>query len=164
MSAMRIGIVSDTHLRGSRPLPAACVELLRGTDLIVHAGDLVDLAALRELEAIGPRMVAVHGNVDEPALRALLPERTVVEVGGPRLALVHDAGPARGRLERLRGWFPTADAVVFGHSHVPLHEIADDGFQIFNPGSPTQRRAQPRHTMALAEAGASGIRFRLVQL
>jgi uncharacterized protein len=161
---MRIGIVADTHLRGERPLPPACVTLLRDTDLILHAGDLASPATLRALEAIGPRVVAVHGNVDEPDLRALLPERTVVAIGGRSLAIVHDAGPAIGRLERLRGWFPTADAVVFGHSHVPLVESTPDGFQIFNPGSPTQRRAQPRHTMGIGHVEEVGIRFELVLL
>lgn len=161
---MRIGILSDTHLRGTAPLPPRCADLLRGTDLIVHAGDVVSLAALRAIEAVGPPVVAVHGNVDDADIRALLPERTVVDLDGHRLGLVHDAGPARGRLERLRGLFPTAEAVVFGHSHVPLHETGRDGFQIFNPGSPTQRRAQPRHTVGLAEADGRGIRFRLVPL
>ena len=161
---MRIGIVSDTHLRGERPLPPACIELLRDVELIVHAGDVVSVAAYRAIEAIGPRVVAVHGNVDEPDVRALLPERTVVDVAGHRLGVIHDAGPARGRLERLRTLFPTAAVVVFGHSHVPLHEAATDGFQIFNPGSPTQRRAQPRHTLGLCEADERGIRLRHIAL
>jgi predicted phosphodiesterase len=77
--------------------------------------------------------------------------------------MVHDAGPANGRLERMRRRFPDADAVVFGHSHIPLHESAA-GFQIFNPGSPTDRRRQPRHTMGLARAEGGRVRFELVPL
>ena len=160
----RLAIISDTHLpRGSRRLPDRCVELLRGAELILHAGDISSVAALAELRAIGPPVHAVHGNVDEPALRERLPAERVVEAGGARIAMVHDAGPSRGRLERMRLRFPEADAVVFGHSHIPLH-AEGDGFQIFNPGSPTDRRRQPRHTMGLAEVAGGRVRFRLLAL
>jgi putative phosphoesterase len=145
----RLAIISDTHLpRGRRRLPDACVQRLRAADLILHAGDLMTVAFLEELQALGPPVRAVLGNVDEVALRLRLPARTVVEVGGARIGMLHDAGPARGRLARQRANFPDCAAVVFGHSHIPLHEISDDGaFQLFNPGSPTDRRRQPVHTM-----------------
>ena len=107
----------------------------------------------------------MRGNVDEAALAALLPAERTVEAGGARIAMVHDAGPAGGRLDRLRKRFSDADAVVFGHSHIPLHERAPDGFQIFNPGSPTDRRRQPRHTMGCARVGArAGLSFELIDL
>jgi uncharacterized protein len=158
---VELAIISDTHLpRGSRRLPDACVARLRAADLILHAGDFSTVAVLRALEALGPPVAGVHGNVDTPELRALLPETRVVEAGEARIAMVHDAGPAKGRLERMRRRFPDADAVVFGHSHIPLHERAPDGFQIFNPGSPTDRRRQPRHTMGVAR----GLAFELVAL
>ena len=105
----------------------------------------------------------MHGNVDGPDVRARLPARRVVEAGGARIGMVHDAGPATGRLARQRAAFPGCDAVVFGHSHIPLHETAD-GFQIFNPGSPTDRRRQPRHTMGLARVERGRVRFELVDL
>ena len=93
-------------------------------------------------------MVGVHGNVDSADLRRLLPEERVVEVEGARIAMVHDAGPRAGRLERMRRRFGHgAEVVVFGHSHLPLHERSPDGFEIFNPGSPTERRRAPAHTM-----------------
>ena len=136
---------------------------MAGADLIVHAGDFTALEVIYDLEALGPPVAAVHGNVDEPELTDRLPEARVVEAGGVRIALVHDAGPARGRLERMRLRFPDADAVVFGHSHIPLHESAD-GFQIFNPGSPTDRRRQPRHTMGMARVEEGEIAFELVRL
>jgi predicted phosphodiesterase len=78
--------------------------------------------------------------------------------------MIHDAGPATGRLARMRRTFPDADAVVFGHSHIPLHEADADGFQIFNPGSPTDRRRQPRHTMGLATVRDARVAFELVVL
>jgi putative phosphoesterase len=161
---VRLAVVSDTHLpRGPRRLPAECLARLARADLVLHAGDLVALEVLELLEGLGPPVVAVHGNVDAPDVRRRLPAERTVEAEGARIALVHDAGPAAGRLARLRRRFPDADAVVFGHSHVPLHE-EEGAFQIFNPGSPTDRRRQPRHTMGVAEASGGRVEFRLVPL
>jgi hypothetical protein len=161
---MLIAIVADTHLpRGRRRLDESCLQRLRSSELIVHAGDLVEQSALDELGSLGPPVLAVHGNVDEPALVARLPAQLEIEVDHVRLAMTHDAGPARGRLTRLRKRFPHADAVVFGHSHIPLHETAD-GFQVFNPGSPTDRRRQPERTMGLARVARGEIEFELVAL
>jgi len=161
-----IAIVSDTHLpRGTRRLPDECVRLIAGADLLIHAGDFSTLSVLRELEAIGPPVAGVHGNVDSAELRRLLPAERVVEAERVRIAVVHDAGPRRGRLERMRGRFGgRADAVVFGHSHLPLHDRADDGFQIFNPGSPTDRRRAPERTMGLASVVGESVVFELVRL
>jgi len=161
---MEIAIISDTHLpRGSRALPDACVERLKAADLIIHAGDFSRAEILEELKRLGP-IVGVHGNTDDSLLRAALPESTVIGVGeGRKLAVIHDAGASQGRLRRMKARFPGVDAVIFGHSHIPLHEQAPDGFQIFNPGSPTDRRRQPRHTMGLCHAGDQ-LRFELVEL
>jgi putative phosphoesterase len=161
---VRLAIISDTHLpRGGRRLPAACVEHLRAADAILHAGDLSDLSVLEELEALGPPVHAVRGNVDSAALQARLPLTRVVDAGGARIAMVHDAGAAHGRLQRMRRRFPEAQAVVFGHSHIPLLESAG-GFTIFNPGSPTERRRSPQHTMGLATADHGQVTFALVAL
>ena len=152
---MLIAIISDTHLpRGGRRLSERCERHLGEADLILHGGDIRTVAVLDELRRIGPALEAVHGNVDEPALRELLPERLELEAGGVRIAMTHDAGPARGRLGRLRALFPEADLAIFGHSHMPLHERGEEGFQIFNPGSPTERRRAPRHTIGLARVDA----------
>lgn len=163
---MLIAIIADTHMpRGARALPDSCLERIAAADLLLHAGDFVTLAVLRELEAIGPPVLGVHGNVDSAELRQLLPAERVVQAGGARIAMTHDAGGRPGRLERMRRRFDQrADAVVFGHSHLPLHERARDGFQIFNPGSPTERRRAPTHTMGLARLEDGGIRFELVEL
>jgi uncharacterized protein len=145
---MQIAIISDTHMpRGDRRLPDACVERLRAADLIIHAGDLMRLPVLEQLNRLG-RVVAVHGNVDDAAVRAVLPAAAVVDCAGARLGVIHDAGPAKGRLARLRARFPDADAAIFGHSHIPVLEHVA-GFQIFNPGSPTERRRAPRPSMGL---------------
>ena len=148
---MLVAVISDTHMpRGARRLPQAFVERIAAADLLLHAGDFMTAETLRELERIGPPLVGVHGNLDTAELRRLLPAERVVRVEQARIAMVHDAGPRAGRLERMRGRFgERADVLVFGHSHTPLHERADDGFQIFNPGSPTERRRAPTHTMGL---------------
>lgn len=130
---------------------------------MLHAGDIADEAALEEMAALGPPLLAVAGNVDLPEVRSRLPEEVCWDSAGARICLVHDAGPAKGRLRRMRQRFPDAAAVVFGHSHMPLHE-EEDGFQIFNPGSPTQRRRAPRHTMGIAEAEDGRVRFELIAL
>jgi uncharacterized protein len=163
---MLIAVISDTHLpRGARRLPDACVERIATADLLLHAGDFSTLEVLRELEAIGPPVLGVHGNVDSAELRRLLPGDRVVEADGARIAMVHDAGPRTGRIARMRRRFgERADLVVFGHSHLPLHEKASDGFQIFNPGSPSERRRAPTHTMGLIEVRAGLARCELVQL
>lgn len=165
---MLLAIVSDTHLpRGPRQIPEACVERLAAADLILHAGDFSALAVLQALETLGP-VVAVRGNVDDRELQRRLPDARVVEVEGARIGMVHDAGPAAGRVPRLRRRFPGCDAVVFGHSHVPLHLRSPGGrrgrFQVFNPGSPTDRRRQPRHTMGIARVEGARVEFELVTL
>jgi putative phosphoesterase len=163
---MLIAVISDTHLpRGARRLPDACVERIAASDLLLHAGDFSTLEVLRELEAIGPPVLGVHGNVDSADLRRLLPEERVVDAERARIAMLHDTGPRTGRLERMRRRFgDRADVVVFGHSHMPLHEEAPDGFQIFNPGSPTERRRAPAHTMGLIHVAEALARCELIQL
>jgi putative phosphoesterase len=161
---VELAIISDTHMpRGGRAIPVACLQRMREADAILHAGDLVALEVLELLESLGPPVHAVHGNVDDLDVRMRLPAVRVVEAEGARIVMTHDGGPAHRRLDRLRARFPDADAVVFGHSHLPLHEERD-GFHIFNPGSPTERRRAPSHTMGLATARGGGLRFELVEL
>ena len=160
---MLLALIADTHLpRGSRRLPEPCLEVLGSADLIVHAGDFSLRSVLADLREMGP-VVAVHGNVDSPELRRELPEELSIRLDGVVLGLIHDAGPAKGRLGRLRARFPDADAVVFGHSHMPLHEERD-GFQIFNPGSPTERRRAPYRSIGEATVAEGRIEFRHLRL
>ena len=161
---MLLAIIADTHLpRGKRQLPESCVRRLKRADLIVHAGDFSAPAVLDELRSYG-EVVAVHGNVDHREVRAALAETTQFTADGATIAVIHDAGPRTGRLNRLRRRFPDADVVIFGHSHIPLHERSPDGFQIFNPGSPTERRRSPHHTMGLARASDGAVSFEIVNL
>jgi putative phosphoesterase len=149
--------------RGARVLPEPCLERLRAADLILHAGDLVTVSFLEELRRLGPPVEAIHGNVDEPALRALVPHERTIEAGEVRIGMVHDPGPRGGREDRLARRFPGCDAVVYGHTHLPQVD-RHGGVWILNPGSPTERRRAPTRTMLeLAVEGAS-IRPELVDL
>ena len=158
---MVIGVIADTH---NRKLPQECVERLRDVDAILHAGDFTRREDLDAVKAIGPPVHAVRGNVDDAWLQTRLPLQRTLEFAGVRIGMVHDAGPASGRLARMRRRFPDEDAVIFGHSHIPLHETAPGGFQIFNPGSPTDKRRQRVHTMGYAHIEDGTIRFELVEL
>lgn len=153
----RIVVLSDTHVspRSTRQLPDEVYRNLAATDLILHAGDLVSLDMLRELEGFAP-VHAVLGNNDHELL-GLLPERFEVEVEGIRFGLVHDSGDRQGRAARMRRWFPDADVVVFGHSHEPCNEAGDADQVLFNPGSSTWKRRAPTHTFGVIEVGAGQI-------
>jgi putative phosphoesterase len=144
-------------------LPDGCVELLRTADLILHAGDVSTAAALEELRALGPRVDAVHGNADEPALRGSLPAERVVEVEEVRLGMVHVAGPRAGREARLRARFPGCEGVIYGHTHVPQAERVA-GVWILNPGSPTERRRAASRSMLLLEIHGRKLEPALVAL
>jgi hypothetical protein len=159
-----VAVISDTHMpRGARRLPDACLERLRTADLMLHGGDLSAVAVLEELQALGPPVHAVHGNADQAALRELLPADLVVDAAGARIGMTHDPGPAAGREERLVRRFPGCAAVVFGHTHLPQVERAGSVW-LLNPGSPTERRRGPFHSMLLLEVESGEISPRLVPL
>jgi putative phosphoesterase len=148
--------------RGSRRLPDECLRLLAGSDLILHAGDIVAASVLDELRELAPVHV-VHGNADEPALRAALPETRVVEVEGARIGMIHEPGAAAGRAERLAARFPGCHAVVYGHTHLP-ELTRHRSVWILNPGSPTERRRGPTRAMIVLEVENGGIEPRPVEL
>ena len=158
-----VAVISDTHLRrGARRLPDECVRRLREADVILHAGDFVRTDVLTELQELG-RVEAVHGNVDEWTLQAALPERLVVEVADVRIGLVHVPGPGPGRDARLAGAFPGCTAVVYGHTHMPYVERFGSTW-ILNPGSPTERRRAPFHSMLSLRVRHGAIEPELVRL
>lgn len=144
---MRIAVLSDTHSpRFWKACPPAVARHLERADLILHAGDVCLVETLAEIGEFAP-VHAVRGNNDGPDIAAWgAPERLELDLDGLRVAMVHDSGPAKGRAARLRRAFPDADLVVFGHSHIPWDE-EHEGQRAFNPGSPTDKRRQPRGTM-----------------
>lgn len=155
---MRVVAIADTHLtpRSSRGLPPRAFQLLAGADAIIHAGDIMTSELLDELGRFAP-VHAVLGNNDV-SLRDLLPETVEVELGGVDVAVIHDSGQRKGREARMAGRFPGADLVVFGHSHIPMLLEGVGGQRLCNPGSPTQRRAQPHHTVAVLDLADGEIR------
>jgi putative phosphoesterase len=161
---VNVAVISDTHLpRGTRRIPEACLERLRTADLILLAGDVTAASVLDELEELGPPIRAVHGNMDDATLQSRLPVTLVVDVGGPKIGMTHDAGPRVGREDRLVRRFPGCAAVVYGHTHVP--QVARVGETwILNPGSPTERRRSPSHTMLVLEVEDGTISPELIAL
>lgn len=152
-------VIADTHIpRRARTLPEGLRPYLERAGLILHAGDLMDPALLGELAAYAP-VEAVRGNLDPPGL----PETLELEFGGARVAMIHDSGPRRGRRARVSRRFPDARVTVFGHSHIPFLED-EDGLMLLNPGSPTDRRRQPRNTFALLHAEAGEVWAEIVPL
>lgn len=146
-------LLADTHVPKRAPdLPPALWAAIEAADLVIHAGDWVDVATLDALERRARRLVGVVGNNDGPALQARLPEVARVEVDGVRIAVVHETGAAAGREARMQAAFPDADALVFGHSHIPWDTVTPNGLRLLNPGSPTDRRRQPVATFMTATA------------
>lgn len=149
-------VLSDTHLRATskRGLPDKAIAQLERADVIVHAGDVTERPLLDHLAGYAP-VHAVLGNND---IGLVLPDTEVVELDGVTVAMIHDSGQRIGRAARMRRRFPSADVVVFGHSHIPWNEEGVDGQLLFNPGSPTQRRAQPHPTIGILELRKGKIR------
>ena len=151
--SVRLVLMADTHLpKRARDLPAPLWEAVEAADVVLHAGDWVDVPLLDELEARSRRLVACYGNNDGPALRRRLPEVARATLGGVRFAVVHETGDRKGREERCAAAYPDVDVLVFGHSHIPWDTTAATGLRLLNPGSPTDRRRQPFCTYLTATA------------
>lgn len=158
MVGMRVLLVSDTHVaRRARAVPEQVLVEAAVADVVIHAGDWVDVDVLDLFEASSHRVVGVYGNNDGADLRARLPEVARVELGGVRFAVVHETGPAEGRERRCAARYPDTDVLVFGHSHIPWDTVTDTGLRLLNPGSPTDRRRQPHHTYMTLTAQAGRI-------
>ena len=147
--------MADTHVpKRARDLPPELWEAVDAADVVVHAGDWVDVALLDRLEQRARRLVAVYGNNDHGELRERLPEVARVEIEGLRLGVVHETGSSQGRERRCAERYPDLDVLVFGHSHIPWDTTTGTGLRLLNPGSPTDRRRQPSCTyLTLTVAG-----------
>jgi len=154
-------VLADTHIpRRAKVLPEAVIPYLKEADLILHAGDLIEIPLLYELSVYGP-VRAVRGNVDPPELD--LPETLEFDFGGARIAMIHDSGRKEGRRKRLKRRFPKARVIVFGHSHIPFLEDEEE-LLLLNPGSPTDRRRRPHHTFALLYAEGGDVQAKILAL
>ena len=142
--SLRLLLLADTHVPArARDLPAEVWDGVRRADVVVHAGDWVDVGTLDRLEAASRRLLACWGNNDGPGLRARLPEVATAVLDGVRVGVIHETGPTAGREARMDAAFPDLDLLVFGHSHIPWDTTTRRGLRLLNPGSPTDRRRQP---------------------
>lgn len=154
---MRILITSDTHLIVGARLPAPLLLLADQADHVIHAGDASTLDVLDTIAMLAP-ITAVRGNVDDVAVCARFPEAVKVELAGLVFGVVHDPGPLDGRDERLCRRFLGCDVIVHGHTHQPdVHRTAG-GVLVVNPGSPTQRRRAPWHSICWLELESGRVR------
>ena len=145
---MLIGVLSDTHLV-DRPVPDRVIELLEGVDLILHAGDILEMAVIEQLSGVAETL-AVKGNMDHGDASRLLPEKRIIGAEGFKIGLTHGYGPPSNMTRKVRAKFDDVDCVVFGHTHRPL--IKERGGVIFfNPGSPTDRMFTSRNTIGFLE-------------
>jgi len=157
-SAVRVLLLADTHVpRRARDLPEPVWAEVMSADVVVHAGDWVEPGLLDVLERRARRLVAVFGNNDGPELRRRLPEVARETIGGLRFAVVHETGDARGRERRCEEQYGDVDVLVFGHSHIPWDTVTASGLRLLNPGSPTDRRRQPRCTYMTLTARAGSL-------
>ena len=128
----RIGVLSDSHVRSLDGMPEKLIETLSSMDLIVHAGDFVALQVYEDLKKLGD-VRAVRGNMDEGALRVLLPEIDLLTIEGKKVGIIHGFGAPWGIEERIRKQFDKVDIIIFGHSHISKNEMIG-GVHFFNPG------------------------------
>ena len=161
---MRLLLIADTHVpKRARDLPPSVWAAVESADLVIHAGDWVDVALLDEIESRTAAVLGCWGNNDGAALRARLPEVARVEAEGLRIAVVHETGASAGREERMeREYGESVDLLVFGHSHIPWDTTTPGGLRLLNPGSPTDRRRQPVCTFMTAEVVAGTCHVTLV--
>lgn len=155
-----LGVLSDTHLY-RQAVPARVLRALQGVDLILHAGDICEMAVLEELEKVAP-VRAVVGNMDMDDVREALPEKTVVEAAGFRIGLIHGSGGPQNMTSRVGKEFEEVDAIVFGHTH-QAYNREEEGVFFFNPGSPTDKVFAPYRSLGILELG-SGIAGRIIML
>jgi putative phosphoesterase len=156
---MKLLIMSDTHVpTRARDLASVLWDAVDSAEVVMHAGDWVDISLFEALEARSVRLVACWGNNDGDDLRARMPEVANVSLEGVRFTIVHETGPARGRERRMSAAYPATDVLVFGHSHIPWDTVTETGLRLLNPGSPTDRRRQPFCTFMTAQVTAGRLR------
>ncbi|MEV7621113.1 metallophosphoesterase [Microbacterium sp. NPDC089321] len=154
-------LLADTHIPArAKRLPRAVLEAIDDADVVVHAGDWIDVATLDVIESRAKRFYGVYGNNDGADLRARLPEVARFDVDGLRFAVIHETGAARKREERMDDLFPDTDMLIFGHSHITWDTVTPAGMRLLNPGSPTDRRRQPTCTMMRVESAAAQSKYR----
>ncbi|MEJ6949677.1 metallophosphoesterase family protein [Natronospora cellulosivora (SeqCode)] len=149
---MKIGVLSDTHIpTKTKKIPDIVFEKFANVDLIIHAGDIADKEVINTLETCAP-VRAVSGNIDPPELKRNLPLHLEIELEGYKIAVTHGHSIRGHLMNKLSYVFPDADLIIFGHTHKPCNKLIQ-GQLHFNPGSPTDRRMQKKHSIGIIELG-----------
>jgi len=152
-SHIKIGVISDTHIPDrAKELPSSIREVFKGVDMIIHAGDFVDLSVLEELQSLCKCVKGVWGNMDPPEVRSKLPEKEIFKIGKHTIGLIHGQGAPAMLLEFVTEKFKkdNVDVIIFGHAHTPFNEVKD-GILFFNPGSATDRIFAPFNSFGIIE-------------
>jgi len=161
----KIGVLSDTHLVSLADATDLATSLLQGpfadVDAILHAGDMVHPQLIDCFDPVP--CYAVRGNMDEPS--AGTPYKRVVGFDGLRIGLIHGWGARTGLERRVVDEFTgkRIDCLVYGHSHYPVCSQQSD-LLIFNPGSPTDRRSAPTHTVGILTIENGAITGEIISL
>ncbi len=149
---MKIGVISDTHIpKAALDLPEVIYNEFVNVDLILHAGDFVEMWVLGKLQKLAP-VKAVYGNMDMFDVREMLPPKKVIELGHYRIGLMHGWGSSNGLEERVRSEFQNPDVIVYGHSHRPANHMKD-GILFFNPGTAIGYSSNGVHTLGVLNVG-----------
>ncbi len=162
---MKIGVLSDTHINSrTEKLPLKLVQALQGVDMIIHAGDMVDLSVVEQLKSICPNVRAVSGNMDPALVKKTFPEKDIIEISGHRIGLIHGVGHPDNLINWVGNVFKKdkVDIIIFGHSHNGLN-LLKDGVLYFNPGSPTDMVFASDNTCGIIEINGT-VKAKLVKI
>lgn len=160
---MKMLVISDTHIpRSAHDIPEAIYKEIENVDMIVHAGDIVEKDLLEKLQSLRPTK-AVYGNMDSGALRHILKEKEIIEVGDVKIGLIHGYGAPANLLDTVAGEFKGADVIIFGHSHEAVN-VEKDGVLFFNPGSPTDKIFAKSNSYGILEVTDKKIEGKIIRL
>jgi len=160
---MRIVVLSDTHIpRVAQDLPKKIYEEISASDMVLHAGDFVDIEVLDKLKSL-KKTHAVYGNMDSPELRRSLKAKEVIQAGKFKIGLIHGYGAPKDLVDTVKGEFSNVDAIVFGHSHAAMNMVKD-GILFFNPGSPTDTVFTTANSYGILEVTDKKIEGTIVRL
>lgn len=161
---MKIGVISDTHIpKAALDLPSAIYKEFVNVDLILHAGDFVEISVLNKLKKLAP-VKAVCGNMDMEEIRNILPKKDVIKVKGFKIGIVHGSGPPNGLIKWAKNEFTNGiNVIIFGHSHIPCNERIGKTL-FFNPGSPTDTVFAPYNSYGIIETAGDEIKGKIVRI
>ncbi len=162
-NGMRIVVLSDTHMpRTAEDLPAGVYKEIDASDMIIHAGDFIEIEVLNKLRKLKPTR-AVCGNMDSQVIRNELRQKDIVAIGKFKIGLIHGYGAPAGLVDTVASEFIGVDAIVFGHTHSPVN-ISKNGVLFFNPGSPTDTVFAKINSFGILEVTDDAIEGKIIQL